>query len=149
MKKAGNAKAVISGKSAVNGKGPARGGNREESFRGLLAAKRSELLANLDDVKFDTIAQMGRVAEEDQAPISHEEFISLRLNSMDYEKLKLVESALERLSAGAYGICLGCEEAISERRLHAVPWAEYCISCQERIQSGAMDTELELAGAGW
>jgi len=140
-------KASANGKA--NGKAAARGGKREETFRGLLAAKRVELLANLDDVKFDTIAKMGRVAEEDQAQISHEEFISLRMNSMDYEKLKLVDGALERLASGGYGVCLGCEEPISERRLHAVPWAEYCISCQERLQSGALDTELELAGVGF
>jgi DnaK suppressor protein len=150
MKKATvNGKAAISRKMAVNGKGATRGNKREESFRGLLEAKRAELLANLDDVKFDTIAKMGRVAEEDQAQISHEEFISLRMNSMDYEKLKLVDGALERLGAGGYGICLGCDEAISERRLYAVPWAEYCTSCQERVQSGDATPEMELVGVGW
>ena len=62
--------------------------------------------------KFDTLAKMGRVAEDDQAQISHEEFVSLRLNSLDYAQLRLVEEALDRLAAGDYGICLACEEPI-------------------------------------
>jgi DnaK suppressor protein len=28
-------------------------------------------------------------------------------------------------------VCMHCEEDISIKRLHAVPWAAYCIQCQE------------------
>ena len=34
--------------------------------------------------KFDTLAKMGRIAEEDQAQVSHDEFVLLQLNSIDY-----------------------------------------------------------------
>jgi DnaK suppressor protein len=34
---------------------------------------------------------------------------------------------------GTYGICHGCEEPISAKRLDAVPWAKYCVSCQEQV----------------
>ena len=87
-------------------------------------------------IKFDTIAKMGRVAEEDQAQMSHDEFVSLHLNSLDYGQLRLIEEALDRLHAGDYGICLSCEEPIPTKRLHALPWARYCVSCQEEL--GAM-----------
>jgi len=73
-------------------------------------------------IKFDTLAKMGRVAEEDQAQLSHDEFISLRLNSLDYVQLKLIEEALDRIEAGDYGICLSCEEPIPAKRLQALPW---------------------------
>jgi DnaK suppressor protein len=42
-----------------------------------------------------------------------------------------LRSAIDRLDDGSYGICLQCEEPISPKRLKAVPWAEFCISCQE------------------
>jgi DnaK suppressor protein len=45
--------------------------------------------------------------------------------------VRQLRSAMERLDDGSYGICLQCEEPISPRRLEAVPWAEFCISCQE------------------
>ena len=39
-------------------------------------------------------------------------------------------------SAKCYGICIGCEELIAERRLRAVPWALKCILCQEKEDAG-------------
>jgi DnaK suppressor protein len=35
------------------------------------------------------------------------------------------------MADGSYGTCLHCEEEISPKRLDAVPWAAYCIRCQE------------------
>jgi DnaK suppressor protein len=101
-----------------------------ESYRGMLLEKREDVMATLG-VKFDTLARMGRVAEEDQAQITHDEFVSLHLNSIDYSQLRLIEEALDRLATGDYGICPACEEPIAPKRLRAVPWARYCIRCQE------------------
>jgi DnaK suppressor protein len=114
---------------------------RTERFRKLLLAKQSELKSSLEEMKFDTIARMGRIAEEDQAILSHDEFISLRRNSLDYEKLRQVEAALDRIASGHYGVCLECEEQISEKRLLVLPWAAYCVGCQDRVAA-------ELGGDG-
>lgn len=45
-----------------------------------------------------------------------------------------VEDALARIRDGSYGTCLRCEEAIKPRRLEAVPWARYCVHCQEMLE---------------
>jgi RNA polymerase-binding transcription factor len=103
-----------------------------EIFQKMLLERREKVLAGLG-VKFDTRAAMGRVAEEDQAQISHDEFVSLHLNSLDYLQLRLVNEALDRVRSGDYGICLACERPIPAKRLHALPWARYCVSCQEQI----------------
>ena len=100
--------------------------------RSALLKMKSEAMANLG-VKFDAIASMGRVNEEDQAQLSHDEFLQLRLNSIEYNKLRQVDEALERLNDGEYGVCLACEEKIAPRRLVAIPWARYCVECQERM----------------
>lgn len=42
-----------------------------------------------------------------------------------------VRAALERFASGNYGTCLECEEAISTKRLNAMPWATLCIECQQ------------------
>lgn len=102
-----------------------------ETYRRGLLARRAELLSSLD-VKFDTIAAMGRVAEEDQAQVSHDEFISLSLNILDYQQLRLIDEALDRLRSGDYGSCLACGEPIPPKRLRVLPWARYCVPCQER-----------------
>ena len=114
-----------------------------ETYRQMLLDKREQVVSGLG-VKFDTLAKMGRVAEEDQAQISHDEFISLRLNSLDYGQLRLVEEALDRLQSGDYGVCLACEQPIPPKRLHALPWARYCIPCQETI---GMSREEDLQEA--
>lgn len=61
----------------------------QQAYEEMLAREKASVLANLG-IKFDNLAQCGRVGEEDQAQISHDEFISMRLNHLDYQKLKLV-----------------------------------------------------------
>ena len=109
-------------------KAPAHDSNR--FYRDALLEKREEVLAGLG-VRFDTLATMGRLAEEDQAQLTHDEYVSLHFNSLDYEQLRLVEQALDRLEAGDFGTCLNCEEPIPAKRLRALPWARYCIPCHE------------------
>ncbi len=109
-------------------------------YRKTLAVARAEVLSSLG-VKFDTLAAMGPVAEDDQAQIWHDEFISLHLNSLDYEKLRRIEEALDRLDSGDYGICLSCGEPIPERRLDVLPWARYCVRCQERLTREGTESE--------
>jgi RNA polymerase-binding transcription factor len=103
-----------------------------EGHRTQLLEKRASILSGLG-TRFDTVARMGRVAEDDQAQISHDEFVSLRMNGLDYGQLRLVEEALDRLDAGDYGICQACEEPIAEKRLRALPWARYCVTCQDVV----------------
>jgi DnaK suppressor protein len=50
-----------------------------------------------------------------------------------YRLLRQVEVALARFQNGKYGSCLKCEREIREKRLKAVPWAVYCIECQEEV----------------
>ena len=106
--------------------------NDLKGHRAQLLEKRASVLSGLG-TRFDTMAHLGRVAEDDQAQISHEEFVSLRMNGLDYGQLRLVEEALDRLDAGDYGICQACEEPIAEKRLRALPWARYCVTCQDVV----------------
>ena len=43
-----------------------------------------------------------------------------------------LRSAIQRVDDGSYGVCLQCEEEIAPNRLKAIPWAEFCIRCQEQ-----------------
>jgi len=48
------------------------------------------------------------------------------------ENREQVERALDRLSAGKYGICEDCDEAIATERLKFRPEATRCVGCQAR-----------------
>lgn len=124
------------------------GGKRLEMYRKTLLAKKTEVLANLG-IQFDTLARVGRVAEEDQAQVTHDEFVSLHLNSLDYAKLRDVEEALDRLKTGDYGICLGCEEPIPTKRLDALPWAKYCLACQTQLATMIAEEPSMLTTASY
>jgi DnaK suppressor protein len=73
----------------------------------------------------------------DWAEKSHEEWIFVQKNNFDMALLREVEGALERLSDGTYGTCMDCGLPVSRKRLDALPWARYCVTCQERYQSGS------------
>lgn len=48
------------------------------------------------------------------------------------ERLKDIDFAFNRLEQGRYGICAQCGDEISLERLAALPFAAYCLDCQEK-----------------
>ena len=66
-------------------------------------------------------------------------------------RLRELRTALLRINAGTFGICVGCEEHINPKRLAAVPWASSCIVCQEaadrerRTPRGELSTLLAMS----
>jgi DnaK suppressor protein len=49
----------------------------------------------------------------------------------NFNRAQNIKLALERIADGSYGTCLRCDCDISLKRLEAVPWAAYCIQCQD------------------
>jgi DnaK suppressor protein len=64
---------------------------------------------------------------------AHED-IDFALVQMQAEMSEKIRVALERLAAGDYGICEGCEEEIAQKRLTAMPFATRCRTCQESLE---------------
>lgn len=106
---------------------------KAEDYRAILLAKRAELTRTIGLVP-PSLTELGSVAD-DQAPILHDHFVSLQLKQLDRQRLKQVDAALERLANGDFGICTECGGNISSKRLAAIPWADYCIACQELVGS--------------
>ena len=65
---------------------------------------------------------------------SHDEWLFVNQNRLETAQLREIEAALRRRDRGTFGICEGCGEPISEKRLDAVPWAKFCIPCHERAR---------------
>ncbi len=111
----------------------------EEVRRSMSAQKAAQVVSRLD-VPSD---------EGDLSQQHHEEWIFLNRNTLDMKLLREIADALHRIDTDTSGICPECEEPISSKRLDAVPWARYCVRCQERIAArraaGEMVDELEGA----
>ncbi len=45
--------------------------------------------------------------------------------------LREVRSAIDRIGAGTFGICLECASDVGRQQLAAMPWATLCLACQE------------------
>src|SRR5580658_5877064 len=67
----------------------------------------------------------------DMSHQSEQEWLFVNRNRANSTELSLIETALQRIKDGTYGICANCEKPISRQRLAAVPWAKYCIECQD------------------
>ena len=52
----------------------------------------------------------------------------------DRALLRKIESALERLAAGKYGICERCGKPINPRRLESLPYVTLDVDCQEIVE---------------
>jgi DnaK suppressor protein len=97
----------------------------EEVRRSMSAQKAAQVVARLDCPS----------DEGDLSQQHHEEWIFLNRNTIDMKLLREISDALHRIDHGSYGVCMECEEPISPKRLDAVPWARYCVACQEAIAS--------------
>jgi DnaK suppressor protein len=100
----------------------------------LLARKAEWLPAN--PTTHDLPAQLSSLPLEDQGALLHDEFVSMKLTSLEHQTLRLIDAALNRIDSGDYGICIECGEQISAKRLCALPWASRCIRCEERVSGG-------------
>jgi DnaK suppressor protein len=89
-----------------------------------------ETLARSTDESPAQIAERVRDTEDDSFATL---IVDTNLAEVDRDvvELRLIDSALQRLSAGTYGICTNCEQAIPMARLEAEPTAVRCVQCQE------------------
>jgi sigma-B regulation protein RsbU (phosphoserine phosphatase) len=59
--------------------------------------------------------------------------------------LKEIDSALERMDKGPYGMCEVCHESIEEERLRSDPLVGNCLGCLTPDQQRALEQDLDLA----
>lgn len=58
----------------------------------------------------------------------------LALEGNIQDLLDKVNTAIEKLEEGTYGVCDSCGVEINAKRLTALPWASLCLDCQDRLE---------------
>jgi DnaK suppressor protein len=113
---------------------------RQETYKKKLQVKREDLVRNIARVE-----EEGRAADvdttvdlADKAANSYTKEFLFGQTSAERAFLQLIDESLKRIKAGDYGLCANCEEEINQKRLDAVPWAKYCINCQEKQERGQL-----------
>ena len=110
--------------------------DRVAYFRKRLQEKQRQLVEEVGrnslygkDQEDDSIKDLG-----DQANTAYNREFLFELGNGDRRLLREVVTALQKIEEGSYGSCERCGEAISDKRLEALPFARYCIECQRAVE---------------
>ena len=117
-----------------------------QHYRGLLLQKRREILGNVSEIEGEALRKSRLDASGDlssmpihMADLGTDNFDQeFSLELMDSERRLLVEidDALNRITAGTYGICEGTGKPITKARLEAQPWARYSVEYAKMVEEG-------------
>jgi DnaK suppressor protein len=114
-------------------------------YKEILEARQAELADFIRNREGITIEKSPDALDEVQNAAERE--LAIRNLDRESQLLRSVRAALRRIDEGMYGVCVNCEEDINPKRLNAVPWTPYCITCQEaadRAQEEGSDSLDDL-----
>ncbi|HKG21506.1 MAG TPA: TraR/DksA C4-type zinc finger protein [Blastocatellia bacterium] len=109
-----------------------------EKYRKQLLEEQARLNAelNINRVAEDTYAGTNDeiMDEADAALMGETADISAELVELKSRRVEQVDSALQRIDDGTYGVCENCDKEIPARRLDADPAVIYCIDCATLLE---------------
>jgi DnaK suppressor protein len=111
-----------------------------EKYRRLLDDKKASLsqeIAKTRSAEEETTEESTQDIA-DKAVSSYTREFLYSLTDGERGTLLQIDEALVRIDEGSYGFCTNCGQPMAEKRLTAVPWAPYCIDCQELAEKGML-----------
>jgi len=106
-----------------------------DRFKKKLLERKEEIINTLSEFYNESkeMEETGLVKDVgDKAETSYTKEFLLSLSNTEREQLMLIDDALKRIEKSDYGVCQMCGITIGKKRLGAVPWALYCIGCQQK-----------------
>jgi DnaK suppressor protein len=120
---------------------PAKMSKKElEKYRRLLDDKKASLsqeIAKTRSAEEETTEESTQDIA-DKAVSSYTREFLYSLTDGERGTLLQIDEALVRVDEGSYGFCTNCGQPMAEKRLTAVPWAPYCVDCQELAEKGML-----------
>ena len=101
-------------------------------YRALLDQRRRELQTRLRAIEYD-FEQPRNPDDDDRATERNNDEVLGELGEAGEKELLAIQAALDRIEAGAFGICVKCGKPIGEQRLEAVPHTPFCQPCAHLI----------------
>jgi len=108
---------------------------RLEEMRGQLT---NSLRGSTAEVKTPDEATGYSQHQADQGTDDFDRTISLELTSKEYDILRQIERALQKMEENTYGVCDITGEDIPLPRLEAVPYATMTVKAQEKFEKGLL-----------
>jgi DnaK suppressor protein len=116
--------------------------NQVQEFREALTARVAELERIIRQRDGITIERSADMLEE--VVWASERALAVGNLDRDCSQLRNARAALGRIQDASFGICQRCDDDIHPKRLAAVPWAAFCIHCQEAIDSNSEVFEMPV-----
>jgi DnaK suppressor protein len=114
-----------------------------QALRERLEKQRDEILSMYkQDLKAgQESADDGTEDIVDRANNAYNRELMFSLSDAERNTLLQIENALRRMDEGTYGRCANCGQNIAPARLDALPWARFCVDCQELAEKGVLEVE--------
>lgn len=109
----------------------------KERYKKKLLERKKEIVDVLSEFYNETkeVENSGIAMDmADKAESSYTKEFLLSLSDTERKQLRMIDEALGRIVKCDYGICQMCNVIIGKKRLDAVPWAPYCIDCQQKAE---------------
>ena len=115
-----------------------------QQYRKILMGMKEKVTSQIKQISDDASSsqkdQAGDVSGHalhmaDVATDMYDREFSLGLASNDRELLYKIDEALQRIQENAFGNCCECDKPIPSARLKAIPYAQTCLKCQEKIET--------------
>ena len=104
-----------------------------EYFRNLLNQMLVEAQRNGDSTLEEMTDNHSSYADpSDRATAESDRSFTLRIRDRERRLIRKIQSALQRIEDGSYGICEECGEDIGVPRLKARPVTRLCINCKAK-----------------
>ena len=114
-----------------------------ETLEGLLRAERAHLTHQAEEMQAEADAlmlerELGDTQFDEESgegdTIAIERERDLLISSKARDAVDEIDRALARLAEGTYGTCVPAGVRIPYERLEAIPWAEHCVMCRNRVE---------------
>jgi len=109
-----------------------------DTIKKELIARKHELEQELIRLSKEQVADTTIQDQGDQALTSTMEQLNISLQDTERQEYDRIVQALSKLEEGTYGICVDCDQEISERRLKSYPNAARCLVCQEAFEENSI-----------
>ena len=131
--------------SAIRGekRGDSMDKRKLKPYRDILLARGEGLFRQVTEAEMSSRERDAEATQDpaDMAANAYTKELLISMSANDRRILEMIDEALKRVEAGDYGECVNCGEPVSEKRLAAVPWARYCVKCQDLQERGLLNQD--------
>jgi DnaK suppressor protein len=112
-----------------------------KTYRDRLLERRESLFSQVTEAEMSSRERDSEATQDpaDMAANAYTKELLISMSANDRRLLGLIDEALIRVEASEYGECINCGEPVLEKRLDAVPWARYCLRCQDMQERGLLN----------